>query len=62
VDAAPSGPTAAYRAEVVRKHLGGYLRETFWGRGVELSDDSLLTLYAALEGRTADADRGQPDH
>ncbi|WP_078885060.1 glycosyltransferase family 2 protein [Streptomyces sp. NRRL S-146] len=47
-----SGPLAAYRAPVVRDNLGSYLGETFMGRPVGFSDDSLLTLYALLRGRT----------
>lgn len=46
-----SGPLAAYRAAVVRDNLDGYLSETFMGRPVMFSDDSLLTLYALLRGR-----------
>jgi hyaluronan synthase len=47
-----SGPLAAYRAAVVRDNLDSYLGETFLGRPVKFSDDSLLTLYALLRGRT----------
>ncbi|MET7935020.1 glycosyltransferase [Streptomyces sp. NPDC005322] len=47
-----SGPLAAYRAEVVRDNLDSYLNETFMGRPVMFSDDSLLTLYALLRGQT----------
>lgn len=47
-----SGPLAAYRADVVRDNLDGYLNETFMGRAVGFSDDSLLTLYAKMRGRT----------
>ncbi|WP_323377566.1 glycosyltransferase family 2 protein [Streptomyces sp. RB17] len=47
-----SGPLAAYRADVVRDNLESYLNETFMGRPVMLSDDSMLTLYAALRGPT----------
>ncbi|MFF0139727.1 glycosyltransferase [Streptomyces sp. NPDC005227] len=47
-----SGPLAAYRAAVIRNNLDGYLNETFLGRPVMFSDDSLLTLYALLRGRT----------
>lgn len=46
-----SGPLAAYRAGVVRDNLGSYLGETFMGRPVAFSDDSLLTLFALLRGR-----------
>lgn len=47
-----SGPLAAYRAAVVRDNLDSYLNETFMGRPVMFSDDSLLTLYALLRGQT----------
>ncbi|WP_225080477.1 MULTISPECIES: glycosyltransferase [unclassified Streptomyces] len=47
-----SGPLAAYRADVVRDNLDSYLNETFLGRPVMFSDDSLLTLYALLRGHT----------
>lgn len=47
-----SGPLAAYRAGVVRDNLDSYLNERFLGRPVMFSDDSLLTLYALLRGRT----------
>jgi hyaluronan synthase len=47
-----SGPLAAYRADVVRDNLDSYLNERFMGRPVMFSDDSLLTLYALLRGRT----------
>lgn len=47
-----SGPLALYRAHVVRECLDGYLNETFFGRKVEFSDDSMLTLYAITRGRT----------
>lgn len=47
-----SGPLAAYRAGVVRDNLDSYLNETFMGRPVMFSDDSLLTLYALLRGKT----------
>ncbi|MFZ3569448.1 glycosyltransferase family 2 protein [Streptomyces sp. BH034] len=47
-----SGPIAAYRAAVVRDNLGSYLNETFMGRAVMFSDDSLLTLYAQERGLT----------
>lgn len=47
-----SGPIAVYRAAVVRDNLEAYLSETFFGRHVPFSDDSLLTLFAMLRGRT----------
>lgn len=47
-----SGPIAAYRADVIRANIQSYLTETFFGRKVPFSDDSLLTLFAMLRGRT----------
>lgn len=46
-----SGPLAAYRGALVREHLSSYLEETFFGRGVEFSDDSMLTIFALTRGR-----------
>lgn len=47
-----SGGLAAYRAEVVRDNLEAYLEETFLGKQIEFSDDSMLTLYALMRGKT----------
>ncbi|MEU8350830.1 glycosyltransferase, partial [Streptomyces sp. NPDC048845] len=47
-----SGPLAAYRADLVRDNLDSYLNETFLGRPVMFSDDSMLTLYAQMRGAT----------
>ncbi|WP_170286439.1 glycosyltransferase [Micromonospora olivasterospora] len=47
-----SGPIAAYRADLIRNNLHSYLAETFFGRPVPFSDDSMLTLFAMLRGRT----------
>ncbi|WP_433330085.1 glycosyltransferase [Spirillospora sp. CA-294931] len=47
-----SGPLAFYRAAIVRANLDSYLGETIRGRPVAFSDDSMLTLFALLEGRT----------
>lgn len=47
-----SGPLAAYRAAVIRDNLTSYLNEMFLGRQVMFSDDSMLTLYALLRGKT----------
>ncbi|MGW4393464.1 hypothetical protein [Streptomyces sp. NPDC004685] len=52
-----SGPIAAYRAAVIRDNLGSYLNETFMGRPVMFSDDSLLTLYAQQRGLTVQQPR-----
>ncbi|MFE9664208.1 glycosyltransferase [Streptomyces sp. NPDC005955] len=46
-----SGSLAAYRAHVLWDHTDSYLHETFLGRPVTFSDDSLLTLYALTRGR-----------
>lgn len=47
-----SGGLAAYRADVVRSNLRAYLNETFFGRHIEFSDDSMLTLYSLQRGKT----------
>ncbi|GAA3984927.1 hypothetical protein GCM10022384_36640 [Streptomyces marokkonensis] len=47
-----SGTLAFYRADVVRKHAGVYEREAFRGVPMQMNDDSMLTMYARLEGRT----------
>lgn len=47
-----SGSLALYRAPILQNNLVGYLNETFFGRHVPFSDDSLLTLYSRLRGDT----------
>ena len=47
-----SGGLSFYRAAVIRPALPSYLSETFAGREVRFSDDSMLTLFALLSGRT----------
>lgn len=47
-----SGPLAVYRAETIRQYLDSYLNEDFFGQPVGFSDDSLLTTYALLSGKT----------
>lgn len=47
-----SGGLAFYRADIIRENLGSYLNETFMGRDVVFSDDSLLTLYSLHRGKT----------
>lgn len=47
-----SGGLAAYRAEIIRDNLDYYLSETFFGKHIEFSDDSMLTLYALQRGKT----------
>jgi hyaluronan synthase len=46
-----SGALAFYRGELLRENLDGYLNETFFGRRIETSDDSLLTIYALAKGK-----------
>ncbi len=46
------GTFALYRAGVVWRYLEAYESETFFGRPVSMSDDSYLTLFCLLEGRT----------
>lgn len=48
-----SGGLAGYRADLVRDNLDAYLEESFFGRHIEFSDDSMLTLYALQRGKTA---------
>ena len=45
------GTFAAYRSPLVRETVDAYVAETFLGRPVRYSDDSLLTLYALGRGR-----------
>ncbi|MFE4465907.1 glycosyltransferase family 2 protein [Oerskovia sp. NPDC056781] len=47
-----SGALATYRAAVLWDNVEHYLAETFRGRPVHTSDDSLLTLFAQQRGRT----------
>lgn len=47
-----SGNFAMYRADPVREALPSYEAEYFRGNQVQFSDDSLLTLFAHLRGRT----------
>lgn len=46
-----SGVLAFYRGDLMRANLDGYLNETFFGRPVEFSDDSILTMYALARGK-----------
>jgi hyaluronan synthase len=46
-----SGALAFYRGDLLRENLDGYLNETFFGRNIETSDDSLLTVYALIKGK-----------
>lgn len=46
------GALAYYRAEVVDDNVDAYLNETFRNQEMRISDDSLLTLYALLKGKT----------
>lgn len=47
-----SGTLAFYRADVVRHHAHSYAHEHFAGQPMQMNDDSMLTFYAMLEGRT----------
>jgi hyaluronan synthase len=48
-----SGGLAFYRSDIVHQALEqGYTRELFFGRPVSFSDDSFLTLFALLQGKT----------
>ena len=47
-----SGGLAFYRANIVRDNLDTYLNEKFANMDVKISDDSMLTFFALLEGRT----------
>lgn len=47
-----SGTLAFYRADVIREHAGSYEHETFRGRPMQMNDDSMMTFYAMLAGRT----------
>lgn len=62
-----SGVLAAYRGDLIRDYLDSYLNETFFGRPVEFSDDSMLTVFALQRGRavqqpTAYALTAMPEH
>jgi hyaluronan synthase len=46
-----SGVLAFYRGELILDHIEGYTNETFMGRKIEFSDDSLLTIYALSRGK-----------
>jgi hyaluronan synthase len=52
-----SGTLAFYRGEIVRKYAGVYENEEFFGRPMQMNDDSMLTMYALLEGQAVH----QPD-
>ncbi|MFE1322399.1 glycosyltransferase [Kitasatospora phosalacinea] len=47
-----SGTLALYRGEVLRRYARAYPNETFRGRPMQMNDDSLMTLYGLLHGRT----------
>lgn len=47
-----SGTLAFYDADVVRKYAGIYENEQFFGRPMQMNDDSMLTMYAMLDGDT----------
>ncbi|MFE9127072.1 glycosyltransferase [Streptomyces sp. NPDC007148] len=47
-----SGTLAFYDGNVVRKYAGIYENEEFLGQPMQMNDDSMLTMYAMLEGDT----------
>ena len=47
-----SGGLAAYRCRILAENIDLYMNESYLGRHVEFSDDSMLTLFALLNGRT----------
>jgi hyaluronan synthase len=47
-----SGTLAFYRGDIIRKYAGIYENEEFFGRPMQMNDDSMLTMYAMLEGDT----------
>jgi hyaluronan synthase len=46
------GALAYYRREVITENVDAYLNETFMGKPMRISDDSLLTLFSLLKGKT----------
>ncbi len=46
-----SGTLAWYRGDTIRKYAGAYENEQFLGRPMQMNDDSMMTMYALLEGR-----------
>lgn len=46
-----SGACSFYRARILRERAADFLSETVFGRVVQYSDDSLLTLFALEQGR-----------
>ncbi|MEU5398245.1 glycosyltransferase [Streptomyces sp. NPDC005963] len=47
-----SGTLALYRGDVLRPYHHAYPQETFRSRPMQMNDDSLMTLYGLLHGRT----------
>src|SRR5262249_31977869 len=45
-----SGTLALYRGSVIRHYAGVYENEKFWGRPMQMNDDSMLTFYGLLHG------------
>ena len=45
-----SGTLALYRGPVIRRYAGVYENEEFWGRPMQMNDDSMLTMYGLLHG------------
>jgi hyaluronan synthase len=46
-----SGVLAFYRGDLLRENADAYINETFFGKRVEFSDDSMLTIYALAKGK-----------
>ena len=45
-----SGTLAFYRGVPIRKYLDVYAYETFWGRPMQMNDDSMMTFFCLIEG------------
>jgi hyaluronan synthase len=46
-----SGTLAWYRGDVIRRYAGAYENEMFWGKPMQMNDDSMMTMYGLLHGR-----------
>lgn len=47
-----SGTLAFYRGSTIRRYAGSYENEQFMGRAMQMNDDSMMTFYGLLAGRT----------
>lgn len=45
-----SGTLAFYRGPLIRRYAGVYENEQFWGRPMQMNDDSMLTFYGLQHG------------